>query len=89
LIKDYPKTEIHHHYKLPFDEFWNIIKDNKLISKDLFYSPMFSHHSLEITMDIGGIEQIAKRLKIKGGIQGITTDKKKDIVEITSSEYIE
>ena len=78
-------TEKYHKYEIPFEEFWNIIKDKKQIWKSLSFSRMFSPNTLmTIQISADHIDNVGKALQLTGRIQSVFD--KKDIVEITTLE---
>ena len=87
-MKDKICTEHHHEYKIPYPEFWEQLKDNKLVGEDIYYSPMYGGgNRVTITLDIG---EIKKHFGIRGDVIYMSYTKKEDKeITITTVEKVD
>jgi len=80
------RIDKYHKYRIPFEEFWEVISKSKIIDKYISYTKMFSNDSpFVIYLDRTKIENYVKALSLTGELQSIFIVKG-DIVEITTLE---
>jgi len=82
-------TDVMHTYKIPFNEFWGIIKDSKVINKSISYNPAYARMAgndpmLSVSIGTESLLSYLKTIDIKGEIY-LISDKGK-YVEISSQE---
>lgn len=78
-----------HTYKISFNEFWNIVKDSKMLNKSVYYNPAYSPLAntdtvITVSLDKGNLLKYLKTIDIKGEIYLISC--KGDDMEICSQE---
>ncbi len=82
-------TDIMHTYKIPFNEFWGIIKDSKIINKSISYNPAYARMAgndavISVSLSRDDLLNYLKTIDIKGEIY-LISDKGK-YIEISSQE---
>lgn len=82
-------TDIYHKYIISFNDFWDKIKDSKIVSKDVYFSTMYKEGSqLTINLEKKEMDNYIKELGLKGNLQSLFLTKD-DTVEITTTEVSE
>lgn len=82
-------TSIYHNYQIPFEEFWEAVKNSKVISKLLSFSPLFSSENLlTVNLERGYLNEFIKNLKLKGKLVSVTSVES-NMVEISTREESE
>ncbi len=81
-------TSIYHNYQIPFEEFWEGVKNSKVLSKLLYFSPLFSSENiLTVNLERSYLDEFIKGLKLKGKLSSVSSEG--NIVEISTSEQSE
>ncbi len=88
--------DTYHKYQIPFKDFWDVVKESKVLSKDIFYTTMMQgdNNSLKVYLSLDRMDQYIKQFKLKGTIRSIWSSKStKDygtatdnVIEITTQE---
>lgn len=82
-------TDIMHTYKIPFNEFWEIIKNSNVIRKSIYYNPTYNKIAghddvISVSLSRDNLLNYLKTIDIKGEIYLISD--KGEHVEISSQE---
>ena len=90
------RTDIYHKYVIPFKDFWDTVKESKVLSKDILYTTTLGDDSnvLKVYLDKSRMDQYVKQFKLKGTIRSIwSSQSTKDygtatdnVIEITTQE---
>jgi len=90
------RTDTYHKYQIPFKDFWDVVKESKVLGKDIFYTTILKgdHNGLKIYLEMNRMDQYVKEFKLKGTIRSVWSNKKttdygtghEDIIEIITEE---
>ena len=79
-------TSIYHNYQIPFEEFWDTVKNSKVVGKLLYFSPLFSSENvLTVNLERDYLNEFIKSLKLKGKLYSVSSVKG-NMVEISTRE---
>ena len=85
-MEETTRIDKYHTYRIPFEEFWEVVSKSKIIDKHISYTRMFANDSpFTVYLDRTKIENYVKALSLTGELQSIFIVKG-DIVEITTLE---